>query len=151
ADPERAGRILGELRAMGLELAVDDFGTGYSSLAYPRRLPVTCLKIDRAFVGDMDIDEGNATIVSAIVEMANTLRLEITAEGGARLEVRALWRRRGGRGAQASLFSRPRPAAELAAWARANADATVGTATIAAPTPSGTPAPRAARTRSTGR
>jgi diguanylate cyclase (GGDEF)-like protein len=151
ADPERAGRILGELRAMGLELAVDDFGTGYSSLAYLRRLPVTCLKIDRAFVGNMDVDEGNATIVSAIVELAHTLGLEVTAEGVERPEVRDQLRDLGVQRAQGYLFSRPLPPAELANWARAVADAEIGTATIAPPTPGGTPARRAGRTRSTGR
>jgi EAL domain-containing protein (putative c-di-GMP-specific phosphodiesterase class I) len=99
----------------------------------------------------MDVDEGNATIVSAIVELAHTLGLEITAEGVERPEVRDQLRDLGVQRAQGYLFSRPLPPAELADWARTVADAQIGTATIAPPTPGGTPARPAARTRSTGR
>jgi diguanylate cyclase (GGDEF)-like protein len=152
ADPEHAARVLGELRAMGLELAVDDFGTGYSSLSYLRQLPVSSLKIDRSFVGAMQSDEGNATIVSAIVELAHTLGLEITAEGIEEPAVRDRLRRLGVQRAQGYLFSRPLPAEELAAWARENAATAIGTATLAAPADADRPEsagalPPAARTR----
>jgi diguanylate cyclase (GGDEF)-like protein len=110
AEPERAASVLGELRAMGLELAVDDFGTGYSSLSYLRQLPVTSLKIDRSFVTD-------TTIVSAIVELAHALGLKITAEGVEEAETRDRLRELGCQRAQGYLFSRPLPPADLLAWA----------------------------------
>ena len=62
-DPERSLAVLERLAGLGVRLSVDDFGTGHSSLAYLERLPVTALKIDRAFVAGLDADTANRSIV----------------------------------------------------------------------------------------
>jgi EAL domain-containing protein (putative c-di-GMP-specific phosphodiesterase class I) len=69
------------LRQRGVRVAVDDFGTGYASLSYVRHFPMDVLKIDRQFVRGLPVDEENAAITSAIVALAQSLRIETVAEG----------------------------------------------------------------------
>jgi diguanylate cyclase (GGDEF)-like protein len=73
--------ILNKLKKAGVSLAMDDFGTGYSSLSYLNRLPVDMLKIDRSFVMDLEVNQENAAICSAIIAMAHALNLVVIAEG----------------------------------------------------------------------
>jgi diguanylate cyclase (GGDEF)-like protein/PAS domain S-box-containing protein len=83
-DSQHAIDLLTRLRALGVRIALDDFGTGFSSLAYLRRLPLDQLKIDRAFIADLDHPRAGATaraIVSAIHELATALGLHTVAEG----------------------------------------------------------------------
>jgi diguanylate cyclase (GGDEF)-like protein len=80
-DRERAVSVLTRLRAMGVGIAIDDYGTGYSSLAYLAELPVTELKLDRAFVGAMTDSPRNSAIVTSTLQLAHALGLVLVAEG----------------------------------------------------------------------
>ncbi|MEH2203466.1 MAG: bifunctional diguanylate cyclase/phosphodiesterase [Nostoc sp.] len=81
ADMERSVKTLKQLRELGICLALDDFGTGYSSLNYLKRFPVNMLKIDRSFVQDLTSNPDSAAVTNAIIALAKSLRLNITAEG----------------------------------------------------------------------
>ena len=80
-DPERAGYVLSELKTLGVGLGIDDFGTGYSSLSRLQRFPVDTLKIDRAFISNMDGDSESREIVRIIIMLADNLGLRVVAEG----------------------------------------------------------------------
>ena len=72
---------LGELKALGVQLAVDDFGIGYSSLNYIRRFPVDILKVDKSFIDGVADTGEEAALTAAIIELAGILRLRPVAEG----------------------------------------------------------------------
>jgi diguanylate cyclase (GGDEF)-like protein len=73
--------ILHRIKAMGVRLALDDFGTGYSSLSYLRRFPIDALKIDQSFVHGLSINSQDEQLISAIIGMGKSLKLDIIAEG----------------------------------------------------------------------
>nr|WP_255692477.1 bifunctional diguanylate cyclase/phosphodiesterase [Luteimonas sp. XNQY3] len=81
ANAEQTAEGLQAFRALGVSLAIDDFGTGYSSLAYLKRLPITTIKIDKAFVDGLPHDAEDAAITPTIVAMAHSLGLRVVAEG----------------------------------------------------------------------
>src|SRR2546421_213023 len=113
-EPERIRRIVSEICASGVGLLLDDFGTGYSSLAALHRLPVDAVKIDRGFVTSGS-EDGSDAVVRAIVALAQSLRIDVIAEGIERPEQRDRVRRLGCRYGQGFLFSRPLGAAEMEA------------------------------------
>jgi EAL domain-containing protein (putative c-di-GMP-specific phosphodiesterase class I) len=99
--------MLHRLRAMGVRIALDDFGTGYSSLSYLRSFPFDKIKIDRSFITGVAQDEGAAAIVRAIVELANALHMETTAEGVEDQNQLEKLKLQGCGSIQGFLFSRP--------------------------------------------
>ncbi|MCK7458191.1 EAL domain-containing protein [Idiomarina aminovorans] len=81
SDPERAITMMENLSDMGVKLALDDFGTGYSSLSYLKRFPMNSLKVDKAFVDDITINDKDRNMVASIIAMAHNLGLKVVAEG----------------------------------------------------------------------
>ncbi len=116
SDRDRVAETLDQLRDLGFELAIDDFGTGYSSLAYLRNLPVDELKIDRAFVTDLDIDSHNEVIVRSTIELGHNLGLRVVAEGVERDRELGILHQLGCDYAQGYLISRPLPPDRFDAW-----------------------------------
>jgi EAL domain-containing protein (putative c-di-GMP-specific phosphodiesterase class I) len=106
-DEPRARAVLHELKEVGVRLALDDFGTGYSSLAYLRRFPFDLVKIDRAFIADIDRDASARAIVGAVIELAHALDLSEVAEGVETRRQLAHVERLGGERAQGHYFSPP--------------------------------------------
>jgi len=74
-------QVLHALRDTGCRIAIDDFGTGYSSLSYLRIFPVDILKIDRSFIADMTTEDNSIALLKAILMMAESLQIEVVAEG----------------------------------------------------------------------
>ena len=109
-EPEQASQLLGELRAMGIKVAIDDFGSGYSSLAYLKLLPLDTLKIDRAFIAPLPADQDSVAIVEAVVAMSRKLKLTVVAEGVETDQQSSLLRHIGCDVAQGYLYNRPLPA-----------------------------------------
>jgi diguanylate cyclase (GGDEF)-like protein len=127
-DAAQAVVTLGQLKAMGLTISVDDFGTGYSSLSYLKRFPIDALKIDRSFVRDIATDPDDAAIARAIVTMAESLKLEVVAEGVETEEQLRFLRNHGCGLAQGFLFSKPVPADEFVRFLETHRDAARGAA-----------------------
>ncbi len=120
ADPQTATATLTELKNMGIRLAIDDFGTGYSSLSYLKQFPLDTLKIDRAFVTDLEHDENDRALCHAMVTMAHSLGLNVVAEGIETEYQRTYLRSIGCELAQGYLLDKPMPAEEFAEVLSAN-------------------------------
>ena len=104
---EQATEMLKQLRALGLKLSIDDFGTGYSSLSYLHRFPVNTLKIDRSFVTRMTDNNENLEIVRTIITLAQTLGMDVVAEGVETQEQLSMLRTLGCENGQGYFFSKP--------------------------------------------
>jgi diguanylate cyclase (GGDEF)-like protein len=111
---ESTAFILQTLREAGVQVAIDDFGTGYSSLSYLRKFPVDALKIDQSFVRQISTAGDDATIVTAVIDMARSLRLRIIAEGVETPEELAFLQAHQCGEAQGFYFSRPVPPQQFA-------------------------------------
>ncbi|SDA34618.1 diguanylate cyclase (GGDEF) domain-containing protein [Methylobacterium sp. UNC378MF] len=107
-----------KLREMGVRLSLDDFGTGYSSLSYLRRIAFDKIKIDQSFVRDLPHERSAASIVRAIIDMATSLDMTITAEGVETDAQRICLLNQGCHEFQGYLFSKPLPAEQAGALAR---------------------------------
>ena len=106
-EPESNVATLKGLKELGVELAIDDFGTGYSSLSYLSRFPVDSLKVDRSFVAKLKEDSDETIIVSSVVALAHSLRMEVLAEGVETVYQLARLRELGCDQAQGNYFSGP--------------------------------------------
>ena len=114
ANANVASQPLQTFRTLGVAIAVDDFGTGYSSLAYLRRLPITTLKIDKAFIDDLGgpSDTEDAAITTTVIAMAHSLGLNVVAEGVETPEQLAFLRQHGCDIVQGYWLSPPMEAAQ---------------------------------------
>ena len=112
-DVNKSNEILNDLKKRGIRISIDDFGTGYSSLSYLKKFPIDTLKIDQSFVRDVMEDTDDAAIVSAIIAMAKSLRLNVIAEGVETLEQLQFLAAKGCNEAQGYYLGRPIPAAEF--------------------------------------
>lgn len=81
SDSKLVLEVLNKIKNIGISLSIDDFGTGYSSLSYLKKLPIDRLKIDKSFIDDLPNSQESVSIVKAIISLAKTFNLSITAEG----------------------------------------------------------------------
>jgi EAL domain-containing protein (putative c-di-GMP-specific phosphodiesterase class I) len=102
------------LKAMGTRLAIDDFGTGYSSLSYLTKFPIDTIKIDQSFVRQISADPTETAIVTAVIAMAHSLKLDVVAEGVETREELEFLSKLGCGAAQGYYFSRPVAAVSFA-------------------------------------
>ena len=115
-DSSKATRdTLHELHSRRVPLCLDDFGTGYSALSYLHRLPLSTIKIDRSFVGQVGADRMNANLLRGILDLAKGIHLDVIAEGIETETQLDLLRGMGCETGQGYLFSKPLPAAEIPA------------------------------------
>ncbi|TFC49910.1 bifunctional diguanylate cyclase/phosphodiesterase [Cryobacterium sp. TMT2-17-1] len=106
---DSAARTFQELRSLGVRLAIDDFGTGYSSFTHLRAFTVDLLKIDLTFIRDVESSDHDRAIVEGILRLADSLNLDVVAEGIESTSQRDLLRSMGCRFGQGYLFSKPTP------------------------------------------
>lgn len=111
-----AANHLNSLKKAGVLIAIDDFGTGYSSLSYLRGLPLDKIKIDKSFVQDVLLDEDDAAIVRAIIQLGRSLNMQVIAEGVETAAQEAYIIGEGCNEGQGYLYSRPLTAPALAEW-----------------------------------
>ena len=110
---EESIELCGALAAHGISLSIDDFGTGYSSLSYLKNFPVQRIKIDKAFVDDITVEDNSGVIARAVTTLGHSFGMEITAEGVETEAQLAFLRSLGCDEIQGYFFSRPLPGDEL--------------------------------------
>jgi diguanylate cyclase (GGDEF)-like protein/PAS domain S-box-containing protein len=104
---ESAATVLRSLREKGIQVAIDDFGTGYSSLSHLRKFPIDALKIDQSFIGQVTTAGDVASIVTAVINMARSMKMRVIAEGVETPEQHEFLRAHECDEAQGYYFSRP--------------------------------------------
>jgi EAL domain-containing protein (putative c-di-GMP-specific phosphodiesterase class I)/GGDEF domain-containing protein len=109
SDPQRVIRTLNQIRELGVRFAIDDFGTGYSSFAYLTKLPVSCIKIDKSFVQNIETDRDSSMIVKSIIDLSHNLGMKVVAEGVESAAARNLLTEFGCDDGQGYYFCRPIP------------------------------------------
>jgi diguanylate cyclase (GGDEF)-like protein len=112
--------IMQKIASLGIQLSIDDFGSGYSSLTYVKLLPITKLKIDKAFVTDINKSKINDDLIKVIVALAKTLNLKLVAEGVETKAQLAALKRKKCEQIQGYIFSKPVPAQEIDLMLKAN-------------------------------
>lgn len=112
-DTAETSPILNSLKELGVTISIDDFGTGYSSLNYIKQFPIDVLKIDQSFVRDVINSEKDAAITTTIIHLANSLGIEVVAEGIEEKEQAEFLMRANCHKGQGYLFSRPISATDV--------------------------------------
>lgn len=107
ADREGMQKVIQKIRELGITVSIDDFGTGYSTFSYIKELPVDTMKIDMAFVRDIHLNEDSRAIVGAIVTLADTIGLNVIAEGVEYKEQVEILKELGCREGQGYYYSKP--------------------------------------------
>ena len=113
SDIDYAVSQMNKLRELGVKLAMDDFGTGYSSLSYLQILPITLLKLDRSFIIDIEHDNIAYEIVSSVIRIAKSKKIETIAEGIENPNQEDILRKAGCDFGQGYLYGKPMPAEKL--------------------------------------
>lgn len=109
----RTRRVIAALQERGVRVAIDDVGTGHGGLSYILKLGADIIKIDKMFVDALGRDNRSSTIIETLVDMANSMRMEVIAEGVETFEQVLALRERGIRSAQGYVFAPPLPAASF--------------------------------------
>jgi diguanylate cyclase (GGDEF)-like protein/PAS domain S-box-containing protein len=119
-NPEASIRVLRDLKQMGVRITIDDFGTGYSNLNYMKQFPVDIIKLDQSFVQDIVRNPEDLAISNAVISMAHSLHLKVTAEGVESVTQLALLADHGCDEMQGYYFSAPLPVEQCTALLREN-------------------------------
>lgn len=115
-EPDLPRETLQRFHRSGIGLSIDDFGTGYSSLSYLKWLSARTLKIDRTFIQELEVDPHGGTVIELVLGMANSLKLDVIAEGVETSSQLFELRRLGVTQAQGHLWSKPIPPQQVPTW-----------------------------------
>lgn len=111
--PDKAAKVINNLRALGIKIALDDFGTGFASIGYLQKLTFDRIKIDKVFVGPLGHDPKSREMMNSIVALARAFELEVSAEGVETIMQSEMSRLAGCTRLQGWLFGRPAPIGEI--------------------------------------
>lgn len=116
ADINNAVAVLQRCRALGISVSLDNFGTGYSSLSHLNQLPIDTIKIDRSFISDLLSNAHDLSMVTSVIQLAATLKLNVMAEGVEEVEQGQRLLQLGCTQVQGYGISQPMPAAQVGGW-----------------------------------